>query len=317
MEKKLSGARVLVTGATGFLGKYVMPALAQLGAEAIPVSKSLGYDLRNETEALQAVLIGKPDIVVHLAATVGGIGANMASPATFFKDNIQMSMNMVHAASMAGAKLVMVGTICSYPKHCPTPFREENFWNGYPEETNAPYGIAKKAIHVMCEAYRKQHQFRYAYLVPCNLYGPFDTFDEKKSHVIPAMIRRFVEAEEAKAPEVTCWGTGKATRSFLFVADAAKAIAIAAADLDSDQIVNLPGSEEISMKKLADLIGKLAKYKGEIIWDPKKPDGQPKRAVDGSRARQLLGWAPEIHLQEGLEQTIEWYKEAYEPAKAP
>jgi GDP-L-fucose synthase len=309
VEKALLGAKVLVTGATGFLGKFVVHALAEQGAVSIPISKRLGYDLRNETEVLQALLIEKPDIVVHLAATVGGIGANMARPATFFRDNILMGVNIVHAAAMAGIKLVNVSTCCGYPKHCKPPFKEEDFWNGYPEETNAPYGIAKKALHVMCEAYRKQHGFQYAYLIPANLFGPGDTFDEKNSHVIPALIKRFVDAFEADAPEVTCWGTGKATRSFLFAADAAKAIAIACAELDSDQIVNLPGSEEISMLKLATLVAKLCKYKGKICWDSTRPDGQPRRALDGTRARTMLGWAPETTLEAGLEATIDWYKD--------
>ncbi len=313
-KKLLDGARVLVTGGTGFLGKFVMAALQAQGATAIPISKRLGFDIRNEAEFQGALLIEKPDIVVHLAATVGGIGANMANPATFFDDNMQMGMNVVRGCARAGCKLVTVGTVCSYAKHTPVPFREEDFWNGYPEETNAPYGIAKKAIHVMCEAYRKQFGLSYAYLVPANMYGPHDNFEEKSSHVIPAMIRRFVEATEAEAPEVTCWGTGKATRSFLFAPDAAKAIAIACAKLDDDKIVNLPGSEEVTMKKLAETVARILRYKGKILWDPTRPDGQPKRAVDGTRARQLLAWAPETMLQDGLELTIEWYLEVRKKA---
>lgn len=309
MDRNLDGARILVTGATGFLGKFVMAEIAKRGAAAIPISRSLGYDLRNETEVLQAFLIEKPDIVVHLAATVGGIGANMAKPGTFFRENALMGIHVAHACAMAGAKLILISTVCAYPKHCPTPFKEENIWNGYPEETNAPYGIAKKSLHVMCEGYRKEFGLSYGCLVPANLYGQGDSFNEKTSHVIPAMIRRFVEAAEAKAPEVTCWGTGKATRSFLYAPDAAKAIAIACSELDSDQIVNLPGSEEISMRKLAELIAKLTKYKGEINFDSTKPDGQPRRSVDGTRARQLLGWAPETLLRDGLEGTIDWYIE--------
>lgn len=299
---------VLVTGGTGFLGKFVVEELTDMGAQVTPISKSLGFDLRNEAEVLQAMVFEKPEVVVHLAATVGGIGANMARPATFFRDNMIMGLNVIHACALAGSKLIFLSTTCAYPKNAKPPFREEDIWNGYPEETNAPYGVAKKALHVMCEAYRKQYKLRYGILVPANMYGPNDHFEEKTSHVIPAMIRRFVEAAEKDAPEVTCWGTGKATRSFLFARDAAKAIAIACAELDSDQIVNLPGCEEISMKALATLVAKLCDYKGDILWDPTRPDGQPRRALDGSRARTLLGWAPETTLMDGLEETVSWYR---------
>lgn len=316
MDQSLQGARVLVTGATGFLGKFVSAAIVERGGAVIPISKSLGFDLRNEAEMLQTLVFDKPDIIVHLAATVGGIGANMAAPATFFRDNMLMGLNVVHAAAISGCKLINIGTTCSYGKFCKTPFKEEDFWGGYPEETNAPYGIAKKAIHVMCEAYRKQYGLHYGYLVPANMYGPEDNFKEKTSHVIPALIKRFVDAAESNAAEVTCWGTGKATRSFLYAPDAAKAIAIACAELDSDQIVNLPGSEEISMKALASLIATLCKYKGDINWDTNKPDGQPRRSLDGGRARTLLGWAPETTLADGLEETIAWYKESRKGKKA-
>lgn len=307
MEGPLDGAKIFVTGGTGFLGKYVVAELQGRGAIVTPLSRSVGFDLRNEAEFLQALVYEKPDIVVHLAATVGGIGANMAKPATFFRDNMLMGLGVVHGCATAGCKLIFMGTTCSYGKITKVPFREEDFWAGYPEETNAPYGIAKKALQVMCEAYRKQYGLSYGYLVPANMYGPGDNFNEKTSHVIPAMIKRFVEAVEANAPEITCWGTGKATRSFLFAPDAAKAIALACAELDSDQVVNLAGSEEVSMNALATLIAKLCKYNGEILWDSKKPDGQPRRALDGARARQLIGWAPETSLLKGLEVTVSWY----------
>lgn len=306
-DQVLSSATILVTGGTGFLGKFVCDELSAMGARVLPISKSLGFDIRNEAEFLQAMVFEKPDVVVHLAATVGGIGANMARPATFFRDNMMMGLNVVHACALAGSRLIFIGSTCSFPKHAKPPFKEEEFWNGFPEETNAPYGIAKKALHTMCEAYRKQYKLRYGYLVPANMYGPGDHFEENTSHVIPAMIRRFTEAAEVDAQEVTCWGTGKATRSFLFARDAAKAVALACAELDTDQIVNLPGSDEISMKALAGLIAKVCDYKGDILWDSKKPDGQPRRALDGSRARTLLGWAPETPLMEGLEATVEWY----------
>lgn len=305
----LSGARILVTGATGFLGQYVMATLQQAGAEGIPLSKKLGYDLRNEGEALQAVLATHPDIIIHLAATVGGIGANMAQPATFFRDNIMMGMNIIHAAAVGKVKLITVGTVCSYPKDCPVPFREESFWDGYPESTNAPYGIAKKALLVMMQAYRKQFRLRFAYLVPANLYGPGDHFEGTNSHVIPALVKRFVDAKEAGLKEVVCWGSGQATRSFLFAADAAKAITIASASLDSDDIVNLPGTDEISVGELAVMIAKMIGYSGKVIWDASKPDGQPRRFSDGGRAKELLGWQPETKLADGLKMTVAWYQE--------
>lgn len=305
--EELEGARVLVTGGTGFLGRHVCEALQAEGALAFPVSRKKHYDLRNEAEALSAVLAIHPDIVVHLAATVGGIGANMAAPATFFRENMLMGMNVVHATAVARAKLVCVGTVCSYPKNCPIPFVENNFWDGYPEETNAPYGVSKKALFVMCQAYRKQHRLHYGFLVPANLYGPGDSVDLDKSHVIPAMIRKFVEAKLRKESEVTCWGTGKPTRSFLHVSDAARAITLACAKLDHDDIVNLPGGQETPMSELAGMIASIVGYRGKIVWDPSKPDGQPRRAIDGTRAKELLHWSPEIPLEKGLAETIEWY----------
>lgn len=303
----ISGRRVLVTGGTGFLGQYVCHELEAMGAEPVPLSRRSGFDFRNEAEALSAVLFIKPDVVVHLAGVVGGIGANMAAPATFFRDNMLMGMNVVDAAAKARAKLVMVGTVCSYPKDCPAPFKEETFWDGYPEPTNAPYGIAKKALFVMCRAYRMQHGLKYAYLIPTNLYGPCDNFSDDTSHVIPALIRRFVEAKEKSLKDVSCWGTGKATRSFLFVHDAAKAIATAAAKLDHDDLVNLPGGEETSIAALAALIAKVCGYAGKVSWDPSKPDGQPRRLVDGARAEKLLGWKPRVRLEEGIRATVDWY----------
>lgn len=300
----LAGARILVTGSTGFLGQYVGPAISALGGEVVQVSRSKGCDLRNEAEAFQAILINRPDIVVHLAATVGGIGANMNAPATFFRDNMAMSMNVVHAASAGRAKLVAVGSVCSYPKDCPIPFKEDDLWNGYPESTNAPYGIAKKAMLVMMQAYRKQHGLTYAYLIPTNLYGPGDHFEEPVSHVIPALIRRFMSAKKSGEKEVVCWGTGKATRSFLFVADAAKAVALACAKLDFDGPVNLPGSDEISISELAEMVARMCGFDGKIAWDPSKPDGQPRRSVDGARAKKLLGWSPGTLLKDGIRQTL-------------
>lgn len=302
------GLKVLVTGGTGFLGRRVCRMLEEAGQTPIPMSRRSGYDLRNESEALSALLITRPDVVVHLAAVVGGIGANMAQPGVFFRDNMLLGLNVIHAAAMARARVVVAGTVCSYPRDCPVPFQETAFWDGFPEETNAPYGIAKKALLEMCRAYRKQHGLSYGYLVPCNLFGPEDNFDEKTSHVIPALVRRFVEAKEARQKKVVCWGTGSATRSFLHVDDAAAAIAIACAALDHDGPVNLAGGEETSMKDLASMVARLVGYEGTIAWDKTKPDGQPRRAIDGTLAEKLLRWKPSVPLETGLKQTIEWYQ---------
>jgi len=308
MENPLSGACVLVTGGSGFLGRYVCAMLEDAGAQAISVSRRSGFDLRNEAEALTAVMATKPDIIVHLAAIVGGIGANMKSPATFFRDNLSMGMNVIHAAAIARTRLICVGTLCSYPREgIEIPFKEADFWMGFPEETNAPYGIAKKALLVMCQAYQKQHGLKYGYLVPSNLFGPADNFDDNSSHVIPALIRRYAEALESDAKEVVCWGTGKATRSFLHVRDAAKATVLACSSLDYDGPVNLGGTQEISMKDLAKLISDAVGYKGKTKWDHSKPDGQPRRAVDSALVEELLKWKPETSLEDGIKETVEWY----------
>lgn len=315
----LSGARILVTGASGFLGQYVMAELSAGGADPIPLSRKFGYDLRNEAEALQAMLYFHPDIVVHLAATVGGIGANMARPATFFRDNMMMGMNVVHATAVRGAKLIMIGTVCSYPGNTPVPFKEEDFWNGYPEPTNAPYGIAKKALFVMMKAYQREFRLRHTSLVPCNLYGPGDTFDENRSHVIPAMIKRFVEAKESGAERVSCWGTGMATRSFLFAADAAKAVLEACRRPPHGDLINLPGAGETAMSDLAEAVKREVGYTGLVDWDAAKPDGQERRMVDGTRAEKILGWRPTTPFKRGLEVTVRSYLEARKrpPAQTP
>jgi GDP-L-fucose synthase len=303
----LQERRVVVTGASGFLGRHVAKAFENGGVKVVPVSRSTGHDLRVYANAIMAILEVKPEAIVHLAATVGGIGANMARPGTFFYDNMLMGLNVVEAAAKTKTKLIQIGTVCSYPKICPIPFKEEDIWNGYPEETNAPYGVAKKALLVMCQSYRKEHGLRFGYLIPTNLFGPGDHFEESVSHVIPALIKRFLEAKEGRLPKVTCWGTGKATRSFLYVRDAAEAITRACETLDDDRPINLPGTEEVSMLVLTKMIAELTGYDGEIEWDPSKPDGQPRRAVDGTRAKDLLGWEPRTTLVQGLKETIDWY----------
>lgn len=305
----LSGARILVTGATGFLGQYVMATLQQAGAEGIPLSKSMGYDLRNEGEALQAVLATHPDIIVHLAGIVGGIGANLGQPATFFRDNMMMGMNLIHAAAVGKVKLVTVGTTASYPAEGEIPFREEAFWDGYPEASTASYGIAKKALFAMMQAYRKQFRLHFAYLIPSNLYGPGDAYKGIISSVIPSLVNRMIEARDAGVKEISCWGSGQAIRSFLFAADAAKAIATACAILDENGIVNLPGSEEISVGELATMIAKLVGYSGKILWDRAKPEGRARMVLDGTKAKDLLDWQPETKLADGLKMTVAWYQE--------
>jgi GDP-L-fucose synthase len=304
----VNNLRVLVTGATGFLGNRLVTELARSGARVYPVSRRLGYDLRDRAEAYRALLDSKAEAVVHLAARVGGIGANAANPDIFFTDNMRMGMNVVEATASAGARLTLLSTVCAYPKHCPVPFREEEFWNGYPEETNAPYGVAKRSLLVMCSAYGAKRGLRYAYLVPCNLYGPGDNFDPGSSHVIPALVQKFSDAVDSGRDSVTLWGTGKATRSFLYVDDAASAIVRAVATgLDHDGPINLPGSEEITIENLASIIGSLVGFRGALFWDPMKPDGQPRRAIDGSRAKDLLAWEPSTKLEEGLRRTVEWW----------
>jgi GDP-L-fucose synthase len=303
----LDGRKVLLTGASGFLGKRVAAHLHDSGALVIPVHRKTGYDLTREVDAYKAVIEYRPDIIIHLAAKVGGIIANMAHPASFFNENMQMGLNIVNAAHLIRARVIVVGTICSYPKNCPVPFKEEDFWYGFPEETNAPYGIAKKALLVMLQAYQREHDLRFGYLAPTNLYGPEDNFDEKFSHVIPAMIKRFIEAKRDGKTEVTLFGTGKVTRSFLYVEDAAEVVMLAAAKLDHPDVVNLPGSPEISMSELGSLIAKVVGYSGSIVWDPSKPDGQPRRFIDGTRVKELLGWAPSTALEEGLQKTVNWY----------
>lgn len=300
---------VLVTGGAGFLGSALVRTLEQRGLakENIRVPRSRDLDLRqweNCVEAVQDV-----DLVIHLAAKVGGIGYNMANPGSLFYDNAVMGIQLMEAARQAGVrKFVAVGTICAYPKFTPIPFREENLWEGYPEETNAPYGLAKKMLLVQAQAYRQQYGFNAIYLLPVNLYGPGDNFDPASSHVIPALIKKFVEAVETGAESVEVWGTGAASREFLYVDDAAEGIALAAERYDRPDPVNLGAGFEITIRDLATLIADLTGFTGEIVWDTTKPDGQPRRCLDVSRAEREFGFRAKVDFREGLERTIEWYK---------
>jgi len=301
--------RVLVTGGAGFLGSFVVDKLRERGCQYIFVPRSSDYDLR-DIQAIRRVLAdSKPDIVIHLAARVGGIGANRARPAEFFYDNLLMGIQLLHESWRAGVeKFVAIGTVCAYPKFTPVPFKEEELWNGYPEETNAPYGLAKKMLLVQSQAYRSQYGFNSIYLLPVNLYGPRDNFDLETSHVIPAIIRKCLEAIARRDDYIIVWGTGQATREFLYVEDAAEGILLAAEHYNASDPVNLGSGMEISIRDLVHLIAKLTGFTGEIIWDTTKPDGQPRRCLDITKAERLFGFRAKTSFEEGLRKTIEWYK---------
>ena len=306
----LSQKKILVTGGAGFLGKQVVQQLIEAGAQAenITVPRSKDYDLC-QLEACQAVVKGQ-DIIVHLAAHVGGIGLNREKPAELFYDNLMMGTQLIHSAYEEGIeKFVCVGTICAYPKFTPVPFKEEDLWIGYPEETNAPYGIAKKALLVQLESYRLQYGFNGIYLLPVNLYGPEDNFNPASSHVIPALIRKVYEAQQAGATELKVWGDGSPTREFLYSTDAAKGIVTATQKYDSSDPVNRGTNFEISIKDPVELICELMEFKGELIWETDKPNGQPRRCLDTQRAKERFGFEAQMSLREGLKQTIDWYRD--------
>jgi GDP-L-fucose synthase len=304
-----NGKTVLVTGGAGFLGKNVVKHLLAAGVkpENIRVPRSRDLDLKVWENCLTAV--DGCDVVIHLAASVGGIGYNMNNPGSLFYDNAIMGIQLMEAARQNNVgKFVAVGTICAYPKFTPIPFREEDLWNGYPEETNAPYGLAKKMMLVQAQSYRQQYGFDAIYLLPVNLYGPGDNFNPDSSHVIPALIKKFIDAKESGSSKVEVWGTGSASREFLFVDDAARAIVLAAQKYDKPDPVNIGSCMEITIKELVDLIAELTGFEAEIIWDTSKPDGQPRRMLDVSVAEREFGFKAKVGFEEGLKKTIEWYK---------
>lgn len=308
MDYVLKSKRIMVTGGAGFLGSYVTKKLKELGCTDIFVPRRKDYDLVQLDDAKKAYEKAKPDIIIHLAAIVGGIGANREKPGKFFYDNLMMGVQLMEVGRQNGLdKFVALGTICCYPKFTPVPFKEEDLWNGYPEETNAPYGLAKKMLLVQAQSYRKQYDFNSIFLMPVNLYGPGDNFNPDSSHVIPALMKKCFDAIEEGKDEIVVWGTGKATREFLYVEDCANAIVLAAEKYNKPDPVNIGAGFEISIKDLVDLIVKLSGFKGKVTWDSTKPDGQPRRCLDTTRAEKEFGFKAEIKLEEGLRKTIEWY----------
>ena len=309
MKTPLSNSRVLVTGGSGFLGRHVLSELVSAGAREIVSPTSREYDLRDGDAIRRILKEVRPHLIIHLAARVGGIGANRAEPGTFFYDNAMMGIQLMEQARLAGVeKLVIVGTVCEYPKYASVPFHEDELWNGYPEETNAPYGIAKKMLLVQGAAYRAQYGFSSIHLLPVNLYGPGDSFDLEKSHVIPAMIRKFIDAVNGGRDEVVLWGTGTPTREFLYVKDGARGIVMAAEQYDSPEPVNIGSAFEISIRDLAHTIARVVGFSGRITWDASKPDGQPRRKLDVSRAEREFGFRSQTDFDTGLRETVAWYR---------
>lgn len=304
-----AGRRVLVTGGTGFLGSYVVDTLGRHGAAEVFAPTRAAYDLRDGDAVRRIYADARPHIVIHLAAVVGGIGANRERPGEFFYDNLMMGAQLMEVARQRQVeKFVSVGTVCAYPKHTPIPFREEDLWNGYPEETNAPYGLAKKMLLVQGQAYRQQYGLPSIFLLPVNLYGPRDHFDPAVSHVIPALIKKCVDARVAGASEIVVWGDGSPTREFLYVADAAEAIALATERYDDPEPVNVGSGFEMSIRDLVHLIAELAGFHGSVRWDPTQPNGQPRRRLDTSRAEQAFGFRATTDFREGLRRTVAWYE---------
>ncbi len=299
----------MLTGGAGFLGSFVSEKLKARGCKNVFIPAEREYDLTKPAAVEAAFKAARPDIVIHLAAKVGGIGANRENPGKFFYDNLMMGVQLMEQARLSGVgKFVALGTICAYPKFAPVPFKEEDLWNGYPEETNAPYGLAKKMLLVQSQAYRQQYGFNSIFLLPVNLYGPRDNFAPNSSHVIPALIKKCVEAVKSGADEITVWGTGKATREFLYAEDCAEAILLAAERYNSSEPVNIGAGFEIAIKDLAGLIARLTGFNGKLVWDASQPDGQPRRMLDTSRAAKEFGFKATTGFEEGLKKTIDWYK---------
>jgi GDP-L-fucose synthase len=311
MEKPMdwSTKRICVTGGAGFLGTHLIEDLHARGATEIFIPKIEDYDLVDPQAVNRMLVDSNPDVIIHLAAHVGGIGANREHPAEFFYDNLMMGVQLMHQAYLRGVeKFVAIGTVCAYPKFTPVPFREDDLWIGYPEETNAPYGLAKKMLLVQSQAYRQQYGFNSIFLLPVNLYGPGDNFDPRSSHVIPALIRKCIEAQDAGEDHIVVWGDGSPTREFIYVTDAARGIALATERYNESQPVNIGSGFEISIKDLAEKIARLTGFSGDLVWDTSKPNGQPRRALDTSRAKEKFGFEAQTDFDEGLRRTIEWYR---------
>ena len=312
MKKEFNWAekKICVTGGAGFLGTHLQEELRQRGAEQLFIPTIEEYDLVKGEDIQRMLDDSDPDIIIHLAAHVGGIGANRAHPAEFFYDNLMMGVQLMHQAYEAGVeKFVAIGTVCAYPKFTPVPFSEADLWKGYPEETNAPYGLAKKMLLVQSQAYRDQYGFNSIFLLPVNLYGPGDNFDPRSSHVIPALIRKCIEAQESGEDHIVVWGDGSPTREFIYVEDAARAIALATARYNKSEPVNVGSGFEISIKDLVEKIARMTGFTGDLVWDTSKPNGQPRRALDTSRAKQEFGFEARTDFDEGLQATINWYRQ--------
>ncbi len=312
----LSNKRIIITGGAGFLGRHVVAHFRQMGCSRIFVPRSAEFDLTRESDIKRLFTMQRPEVIVHLAAVVGGIGANRLNPGSFFYKNLMLGSQLMEQSRLFGVeKFLAAGTICSYPKFTPVPFKEDELWNGFPEETNAPYGLAKKMLLVQSEAYRQQYGFNAVNLMVVNLYGPHDNFDLESSHVIPALIRKCIEAKERGDRVLTVWGTGTPTREFLYAEDAARAIYLATQKLETSQPVNAGSGVEVRIRDLVEMIAKKTGFSGKIHFDASKPDGQPRRCLDVTRAQQLLDWRAQVSLEEGLDRTISWYLGHRQPSR--